>query len=375
MMKFVSIIFVASLASTLAAERGLQTLAKKWNITDPSFAYEALSFTLDYQVSDFINDDMTSHAVYTSPGCKEDGALVDASYLTSSKTDLTGEIYNADNNGDGVRDQQVTVGVVPANIAAATGVYLEDTTTGNVTATVEFCVRYNLKTIADAGAVEVNFLETLVTLFVDLSDGFSIGEVSVKPKDKLENTANQVYLLEGYQCNSGNVQLTTEETSASRNQGSVIRVCVKPDNDAFTAGIRMRSLDAFTFSRADGDVTQPAIVGPNSESPNGLTSLTCSNGLEVCFFETILFAAFFSTDGVVAGSGSGSMQFGGAGPSRRRLRALQADTPEAAATSEFELDFGVLNPGRVDPRVGSGAARSAVMASSALVVAGAFALI
>jgi hypothetical protein len=376
-MKFVSsIIFAASVASTLAAERGLQTLAKKWNITDPSFAYEKLGFTLDYQVSDFISDDMTAYALYTSPGCKENGTAVSGSDLTSNKAGLTGQDYNANNNGDGVRDQKLTVAVVADNIAAASGIYEEDNTPGAVTATVDFCVRFSLQTTTGDDAVEVNFLETLVTLFVDLSDGFEIGDVSVTPKEKLINTANQVYLLEGYQCNSGNVALAGDDLTATRNQGSVIRVCVKPDSDATSAGIFMRSLDAFTFSR--GDITQPAIVGYNEASPNGLTSLTCSNGVDVCFFETILFAAFYNTDGVVAGSGTGSMQFGAAGANTRRLRALQADSPEAAATSEFELDFGVLNPGRVDPRDGSGAAsaaKSAVMAASALVIAGAFALI
>jgi hypothetical protein len=369
-MKFVSIIFVASVASTLASERGLQTLAKKWNITDPSFAYDALGFDLDYEVSDFIDDTMTDYELYSSPGCKETGVVVPASVLSSTKPVLTGADYNADNNGDGVRDQKLTVAVEPATIVAS-GIYTEDPALGAVTATIEFCVRFSLLT--GAGATEVNFLETLVTLFVDLSDGFAIGDVDVAPKIKLTNTANQVYLLDGYQCDAANDELTGTDLSDTRNQGSIIRVCVKPDTEAFAAGIKMRSLDEFTFTR-DDTIIQEAIVGYNQESNNGLTSLTCSNGIDVCFFETILFAAFYSSAGVVSGSGTGSMQFG-----TRRLRALQADTntPEAAATSEFELDFGVNDPVRPrgDPRDGSGAATSGVMTATALIMAGAFALL
>jgi hypothetical protein len=84
-----------------------------------------------------------------------------------------------------------------------------------------------------------------------------------------------------------------------------------------------------------------------------------------------LFAAFYTTAGTVAGSGTGSMQFGA-----RRLRALQATLPEAAATSELELDFGINAPG-VDLRdgSGSGAATSGVMAGAALVMTIAFSLI
>jgi hypothetical protein len=364
-MKFVSIIFVVSVASTLAAERGLQTLTKQWNINDPSFEYEALGFDLDYQVSDFINDDMTAYKLYTSPGCKEDGDEVPPGLLTSTKPILTGVDYNADNNGDGVREQKLTVAVVPATIAGSV-IYDEDQTVGAVTATIDFCVRFSLQQSdgTQTGLTEVNFLETLVTLDVDLSDGFEIGAVNVEPKVRIENTANQVYLLEGYQCDDNNVRIASP---AARNQGSVIRVCVTPDGDAVDAGIFMRSLDDFTFTR--DSVSQEAITDYNTEAPNGLTFLSCSNGLPLCYFETILIAAFYSSIGTVLGAGTGSMQFGGA----RRLRALQAERSEEAGVSEFEVDFGV-NP-VLESENDSGAATSGVMAATALVVAGAFALI
>ena len=388
-MKLISIIFVASsvASTTLASERGLQTLARKWNITDPSFTYDALGFDLDYVVSDFIDDTHTQHTLWTAPGCQETGTAVPASVLTSTRPVLTGAAYNPVNNGNGVRDQKVTVGVVPATIAAS-DIYSEDTTVGAVAATIDFCVRFSLLTTGD-GAVEVNFLESLVTLFVDLSDGFAIGDVNVAPKIKITNTANQVYLLDGYQCNAANAELTGTDLTDTRTQGSVIRVCVRPDADAITAGITMRSLDEFTFTRDNGpagpdasDISQAAIIGYNQEATNGLTSLTCSNGLDVCVFETILFAAFYSAVGVVLGSGTGSMQFG-----TRRLRALQRS--ESAAAADFDLYLGVLDtgkpnsenrgtgPGAVqDGSDGSGAATSGgVMAATALVVAGAFALI
>jgi hypothetical protein len=194
----------------------------------------------------------------------------------------------------------------------------------------------------------------------------------VEPKIRVTNTANQVYLLDGYQCADGStVALTPAELAATRNQGSVIRVCVKPDAEATADGIKMRSIDEFTFTR--DLISQPAITSANTQSDNGLTSLSCTSGADVCSFETILFAAFYTTAGTVAGSGTGSMQFGGA----RRLRALQATLPEAAATSELELDFGINAPGvdSTNLRDGSGAANSGVMAGAALVMAAAFALI
>jgi hypothetical protein len=160
-------IFVTSVASTLAAEeRGLQVLAKKWSFADPSFPYDSLDFDLDYQVSDFISDAMTAHTLWTSPGCQERPGTVPPSILTSTKDPLVGA-FNANNNGDGVHDQTLTVGVVPATIDGS-ALYAEDATAGAVTATINFCVRFSLLT---DWAIEVNFLETFVTLFVGLSDG------------------------------------------------------------------------------------------------------------------------------------------------------------------------------------------------------------
>ena len=177
-------------------------------------------------------------ALFSSPGCKESNVVVPTSVLSSTKPILTGADYNADNNGDGVRDQKLTVAVEPATIAAS-GIYTEDPALGAVTATIEFCVRFSLLT--GAGATEVNFLETLVTLFVvGLTDGFAIGDVDVAPKIKLKNTANQVRLLDGYQCDTSNDALTGADLTDTRNQGSIIRVCVKPDTEAFAAGIKIR---------------------------------------------------------------------------------------------------------------------------------------
>jgi hypothetical protein len=377
-MKLVSIIFVASsVASTLAAERGLQVLGAKWNITDPTFAYAGLGFDLDYDVSDFVDNSNVATTLYTSPGCQLEGTVVPDGFLTSARPALTGVAHNPNGNGDGVREQNLHLTVVPATIASS-GIYAEDTAVGAVAATIAFCVRFSLMTPEGGGdPIEVNYLETLVTLFVDLSDGFDIGEVNVAPKIKIENTANQVYLLEGYQCAVGStVALSVDDAALTRNQGSVIRVCVTPDAEGIADGIKMRSLDDFTFSR--GVIEQTAITGFNQEASNGLTSLTCTSGADVCVFETILFAAFYTTTGTVLGSGTGSMQFG-----TRRLRALQE-----AVSSEFELDFGVTNKnGREDPTEEynpsapkdqggqSGAATSGVMAATALVMAGAFALI
>ena len=370
-MKFTSLLLAASMvASTQAQGRGLQSLAQKWNITDPVFTYDGLHFDLDYQVTDFINDNMVVYSVWNRD-CQEGGISVSNTVLSSSKEALTGDAYDG-TGGSGERMLAIDVDLEAATITTDPNIYSEDTTPGSVTAQIDFCVRFSLQTDTAPNEIEVNFLETLVTLYVDLSDGFEIGEVSVAPKIKVINTANQVYLIEGYQCDAAGDELDAAALAATRNQGSVIKVCVEPDLEARDSGIFMRSVDLFTFIR--GDVTPPieqeAITGPNQASNNGLTAVTCTRGDAKCSFETILFAAFYASPGSVGGTGVGSMQFGNS-PTGRRLRALQNE-PEAAASSEFNLDFGV-NP-TVDT-VASGAASSRFMAATALVIAGAFAML
>jgi hypothetical protein len=375
-MKFTSLLLAASaVVSTQAQQgRGLQSLAQKWNITDPVFEYDGLHFDLDYQVTDFINDNMVTYSVFDKD-CKEGGKAVLDTVLQSSKELLTDTWNEAGDSGVGERMLAIDIDLNAATITTDPNIYSEDTTPGSVTAQIDFCVRFSLQTDTSPNEIEVNFLETLVTLYVDLSDGFEIGEVNVAPKIKVINTANQVYLIDGYQCDAGGVELDAAALAATRNQGSVIKVCVEPDQEARDSGIYMRSVDSFTFIRSDVDpeINQPAITGPNQASNNGLTAVTCSRGLIQCSFETILFAAFYASPGTVGGEGVGSMQFGNTDTGRRGLRALQADD-EAAASSEFNLDFGV-NPTVDTQNSGAAASISRVMSATALVVAGAFAML
>merc|ERR1712183_1134376 len=155
------------------------------------------------------------------------------------------------------------------------------------------------------------------------------------------NTAAQAYTVEGYMCNPG-TDTPVANAATALNQGSLITVCIKPDADGISDGIKMRTVDSFEWTR---DATTQTAVESGVAAGNLLTSFdeaTCEGG-DYCQFSSILFAAFYSTEGQVSGAGVASMQFG---TGRRlssddekangglRSRALQQ---EAAATSEFDL--------------------------------------
>jgi len=335
-MKFTtSTLFFAIFATAKAAEvqdRALATLADQWSIADPTFAIDGLAFTFDYPVSNFIDQTQAYYEVYDA-GCKEGANLVATGVTSSALVDVTAGSVTDDGSFDIVgKTAQVPIAINPGTIVSNTDVYTETNTDGSITASIVFCVRFGLKTTG-ASPVEVNFLESVVTLSVDLSSGFAVDAVNVTPKDKLLNTAAQVYTVEGYMCDPG-TDTPVADASTALTQGSLITICVKPTADGITDGIKMRTIDSFEWTRL---ATSQAAIESGAAASNLLTNFddgACVGG-DYCQFSSILFAAFYATEGTVAGSGVSSMQFG---PGRRALREGQPRAlQEAAATSEFDM--------------------------------------
>jgi hypothetical protein len=394
-MKFSFFYVCATLAAVAPCANGESTLEEKWEIGEtPTFDYSSLDFTLTFAITDFILAGQAAYTMYTS-GCKEEGTP-----LVNQTSGLIA--MGLDDTDNTVRQEDVTlnqeatikISVDPTTISTNTELYSEDTTIGAVNAQIVFCVRFGLSTPGDN--VEVNFLETVITLDIDLSDGFEIGSIAVEPKDKLVRTAAQAYQVEGYVCTDEEIE---GDLTAIRNQGAQIRVCVRPDAEARSDGIYMRRIDSFTWNRdSPVSITQTAVENGLASS-NTLTDLFCEPGELVCNFVSILFASFYATPGAVAGSGVASMQFGGDNTyidledglggfqynadgtqvveffKRRNLRKLQEAEEDVAATAEFDLSFDVdqgAAPAFDDSN--SGAASVGTVALSLVAAAGAFAL-
>jgi hypothetical protein len=166
--------------------------------------YSSLSFKLGCIVSDFVSEtnpgDMAKFVIFDD-GCKDTGSETNAN-STSGLTTITPDGFAMD------RTAFVTITIDAEAISSNSLIYSEDTSGLQVTAEIRFCVRFSLHT-KSATSVEVNFLETLVTLNVDLTAGFEIGSIAVEPRDRLVRTANQVYLLLGFHCDSSNVAYQT----------------------------------------------------------------------------------------------------------------------------------------------------------------------
>jgi hypothetical protein len=211
-MKLSSIIFASMVAFTQAddSQRRLANLAEKWNITDPyitdpSFSYDSIAFDLTFGVSSFVSGaTMADHKLYDI-GCKEGGNEVTIGAaqdgVTSSVQDNAGIGAVAGDGAEMDRSVSLSITLDPAVISDNSLLYSEDTTGSRVTAEIRFCVRFGLFTTGPT-ALEVNFLETLVTLTVDLTDGFKMGSIAVELKDKL----TQPFLFANvHQSSSGSV--------------------------------------------------------------------------------------------------------------------------------------------------------------------------
>jgi hypothetical protein len=393
-MKFVHALTIFTTAAAMAnaetSQRGLATLAEKWNITEPTFAYDSNRFNLTFPVTDFINTGMAKYTLWTAPDCQEGGVSLGDNELWDSHTLVENDALAAADQFSGAgntmldsgafiggRQAIVTAGFDPQTISQS-DIYSEQTIDNQVVAEIRFCIRFGLFTTEDLGVntpVEVNFLETIITLTVDLTDGFEIGAINVEPRDRLVRTANQAYEVRGFECDPvSKEQFNEVEKNRPRNQGEIINVCVTPEDEAKDDGIFMRSVDDFVFTRGT-DIRQIAVEN-NRAAGNLLTSydhVVCE-GTEVCVFSTILFAAFYATPGVVSGEGVASMQFGEikTGETRRQLRANENAQQrqlqeEGAGAAEFDLNFQVAQAVARDGT--SGAASFGVAASFGAIAA------
>lgn len=329
--------------------RGLAGLAQRWNISEPSFGYVNKTFSLNWEISDYIQDKFMFFRIYDGENCQtgvEEGTANDITPymgdLSSGNAFLvprftvdsnTGYQPNEAISGNGIRQAFLHMEIQPEYISNSS-IYRENDAIGNVNAEIRFCTRFSLwndyalayegrgfnGTATDNStatynedAVEVNFQETIITLNIDLSDGFEIGSVAVEPADRTLRTANLACEVVGYECDEQNEPL--DVPGFVRNQGSLTRVCVTTTEQSKLAGLYMNRVNWFYFYRdngADGIVQQNAIIPDSVRSPNGLTDYDCKPGEDPCGWDTILFANFFDRPGVgiVEGVGEATCQFG-----------------------------------------------------------------
>ena len=326
------------------AQRKLQEdseLGQKWRISEPTFDYDSLSFGFDFEVSYVITSrDMFQWTIFHDDDCQQN---YNGPSLTTIKENL--RPHDTDNTKKKIG---MRVYVNSETIGTDKDLYSEPSQLirGEQYGQVNFCLRVGLHTPPEIGNdIEVNFLEILVKLNVDLTDGFVINEVGVAPLDRCEQEAKDAFEVEGYFCDYGTEDLPIVATDGDKivyNQGSVQHICVRPLQRGLDLFVRMRNIREFTWELKNSNVKQKAIENYQPSS-NGLTSMWCQRGYAICHFETILRSDFYRIPGIVLGSGIADLQFGGetsttsVAPRVRRLGEATAASTGAQSSNSYVL--------------------------------------
>jgi hypothetical protein len=306
-------------------------LLQKWNLTNPEVEYTKYQFNLEFTTSDYIRDEWITYKLYDSKFCKEGGRDITVSsnsgpggqnFLTTSGVIArsTTPHNDGDTSGEGLRKFLLSLNI-ETNQIASSAIYKESRgTNGAVSAEITFCARFSLWNKAERSAedaLEVNFQETVMTIYVDLTDGFKIENIGVAPRQANNETVNIACEVFAFHCDEKNKALA--EVGKLRYQGEEVRVCVNITQESQDNGLRLDRLYNFTWVRDDFndgiiDVTQLAIVPDAKPEPNGLTTIECDPGSITCAFTTMLKADFFRFVGAVNGTGLAICRLGSGVP-------------------------------------------------------------
>jgi hypothetical protein len=157
--------------------------------------------------------------------------------------------------------------------------------------------------------------------------------------DRAEYNIEDAYNVIGYVCDANLTRLHESEQEALLYPGdTTVRICVERNNNCVRDNIYIRRIDAFAFFQ---DTKRQVAVEPvNKPAASGLTELYCESGSELCYFETILDAKFFTKVGQVTGLGAASLQFGSSSSQRRVMQQMDEDI---SRTRGFDMTFNVTS--------------------------------
>jgi hypothetical protein len=126
--------------------------------------------------------------------------------------------------------------------------------------------------------------------------------------DPEDSTVNATRAATAFECNANNQQIFRKEKLKI---GEEMKVCIKPTLETLDAGVYVKNIENFEFSKNDGNflVKQGAIV-ENAVGDFGKTTLACVAGSSICSITTKLNDNFFDSGGEVRGRGQVALQFG-----------------------------------------------------------------
>ena len=144
-------------------------LGEMWKITETTFDFANLEFTLRYKISDQIQRNQIAYSIYDSKDCSNGGKQM--KYLGFPYLESAMAVNQKANNNQEI---VLKIGIDFATIQQAPIFY--EAKDGKGDAEIQFCVRLALLSndVASPQAVEANFVESPVKLEVELHDGIFV---------------------------------------------------------------------------------------------------------------------------------------------------------------------------------------------------------
>jgi hypothetical protein len=271
----------------------------RYEIGDSSIDFGGTTVTLIFPLSSLVPNNTVEIVTFSDLDCTTD--------ITGNDFLVLEIFYDENPAPDEFTDREVTLHyTIEPGLMQTSDVWHQDADDQYF---MKFCVGFSLKSgeITDPDSVTISSMDIGVILQVDLLGDFSAA-VPVRPGDMLEENAEQVYYVEGWLCDPvTNERLVTAEPLT---QGTPLRVCVKPTEEALTDGVFMRRIESFTFQRDSsvGGLLSQTAVREGETANAGLTQLVCERGWELCYFDTLLNADFYFGAGTVTGFGEAWLQ-------------------------------------------------------------------
>jgi hypothetical protein len=158
-------------------------------------------------------------------------------------------------------------------------------------AIIGFCLRVDYNYVDGDGLSEsINFYETNVTITVDLTANFTLTGISADRTSADAEAANADldYPVEAFFCLEDNSEVFSP---AALEQGSILQVCVRIDDEVETQNILVEDILTFVVSQPDGTATPSEVI--TRGIPDPLTDKTCRES-GICNIKTQLLSKFFT---------------------------------------------------------------------------------
>jgi hypothetical protein len=289
---------------------------QKYYISKPSFSQAGITLSLEYSVSNILSNEHLGWTLWDGTSCGSSDVNTDITTndylsvtLTADDDTLPPPLEDGSSSSSSsssslvLRNVTVELTLNPDTIESSP-ILIKNS--NGVTSQIQFCIRLGAYSadVINPGALEVYTRDTFVTINVQQDEDYDeLQDVVIVPgADQTPLVQSQYYLM-AYLCDAANQAITVLPSFLVYPEETV-RVCITPNPEALAAGVYMRSIDTFSWTRAS--IYQPAIVQYQVNA--SLTTVDCSPGMTICTILTTFKYAFFYSVGKVQGSGVGWLQ-------------------------------------------------------------------